>query len=175
MAIERIDSREVYRNPWLCLREDSIRRQDGSEGVYSVVEKPDFALVIARDGDVYHMVEQYRYPIGQRCVEFPQGSAPGCSGLEQAQRELREETGFTAERWLRLGRLWAAYGFCRQGYEVWLAEGLTPGERSLEPEEQDMRSLTMTAAELETAFREGTIADAHSVAAWGLLNLFTQR
>jgi hypothetical protein len=44
-----VSSRVVYENPWLTLREDRIERGDGSPGLYSVIEKPDFALVIPMD------------------------------------------------------------------------------------------------------------------------------
>ncbi len=60
--IQRVASREVYRNNWLTLREDDIRRPDGSTGIYAVVDKPTYALVIPRDGDRFHLVEQFRYP-----------------------------------------------------------------------------------------------------------------
>ena len=52
--IETLDSREVYRNPWTVVREDRIRRRDGSEGLYGVVEKPDFVVVAAlADGHLH--------------------------------------------------------------------------------------------------------------------------
>ena len=75
--VRRVSTREVYRNPWMALREDEIRRPDGSAGIYSVVDKPDFALVIPAEPDGFHLVEQYRYPVGGRYWEFPQGTAPG--------------------------------------------------------------------------------------------------
>jgi hypothetical protein len=65
-SIRQVSSREVYRNDWLTLREDDIRRPDGSDGVYAVVDKPNYALVIACDGDRLKLVEQYRYPLGLR-------------------------------------------------------------------------------------------------------------
>ena len=74
--IQTVATREIYRNSWLTLREDDIRRPDGSSGIYAVVDKPTYALVIARDGDRFHLVEQYRYPLGLRRWEFPQGTAP---------------------------------------------------------------------------------------------------
>ena len=74
--IETVGSREIYRNNWLTLREDDIRRPDGSDGIYAVVDKPTYALVIALDGDRLHLVEQFRYPLGLRRWEFPQGTAP---------------------------------------------------------------------------------------------------
>src|SRR5688500_7752567 len=75
-SIRRVASREVYRNTWLTLREDDIRRSDGSKGVYAVVDKPTYALIIARDGNRFQLVEQFRYPLGLRRWEFPQGTAP---------------------------------------------------------------------------------------------------
>jgi 8-oxo-dGDP phosphatase len=56
--IERIASREIYRNRWLVLREDDIRRPDGSPGIYSVVDKPTYVLVMPYDGRRFRLVEQ---------------------------------------------------------------------------------------------------------------------
>ncbi|MEV2216103.1 NUDIX hydrolase [Streptomyces sp. NPDC050997] len=73
-------SRLVYRNSWMTVREDALRRPDGSDGIYGVVDKPDFVLIIPVEGDGFHIVEQYRYPVGGRFWEFPQGSWPEQSG-----------------------------------------------------------------------------------------------
>ena len=77
--IQRIASREVYRNDWMTVREDRVRRPDGSDGIYGVIDKPTYALIIACDGDRFRLVEQFRYPLGLRRWEFPQGTAPGPS------------------------------------------------------------------------------------------------
>src|SRR6187551_307522 len=74
--VDSLGSRQVYANAWMTVREDPIRRADGSTGIYGVVDKPDFALVIPLDGERMRLVEQYRYPIGMRRWEFPQGTAP---------------------------------------------------------------------------------------------------
>ena len=72
--IETVGTTVVYKNRWMTLREDAIVRSDGSTGRYSVVEKPDFAVIAAvADGEIY-LVEQYRYALQQRCWELPQGS-----------------------------------------------------------------------------------------------------
>jgi len=47
MTIRTLSSRDVYRNPWMTVREDSIQRQDGSTGIYGVVLKPDFSIVVS--------------------------------------------------------------------------------------------------------------------------------
>ena len=73
----RIASREVYRNDWMIVREDDIRRPDGSSGIYGVIDKPAYALVIATDGERLRLVEQFRYPLGRRRWEFPQAPPQG--------------------------------------------------------------------------------------------------
>lgn len=174
-SIQTVASREIYRNSWFSMREDDIRRPDGSDGVYAVVDKPPFALVIARDGDRFHLVEQFRYPLGLRRWEFPQGTAPDRNHLEPielAARELREETGLRAESMTLLGQLDLAPGLSSQRGWVFLATGITEGEHAREHEEQDMRSAWFSRDEMERMIRNGEITDAQSIAAWALLTLF---
>jgi hypothetical protein len=59
-VIRRLSGREVYRNRWLSLREDVVEREDGSTGIYSVVDKPPMAIVIPLDGNDIWLVEQFR-------------------------------------------------------------------------------------------------------------------
>jgi 8-oxo-dGTP pyrophosphatase MutT (NUDIX family) len=175
--IHRVASREVYRNNWLTLREDDIRRPDGSSGIYAVIDKPTYALVIPRDGDRFHLVEQFRYPLGMRRWEFPQGTAPDQEHLDPtalAARELREETGLRAGAMELLGTLDVAPGMSSQRGRVFLATDITEGEHDREHEEQDMHSAWFTRAQLERMMRDGDITDAQSVAAWTLLLLSEQ-
>jgi 8-oxo-dGDP phosphatase len=172
--IERLASREIYRNNWMALREDDIRRPDGSTGIYAVVDKPTYALVIPRDGDRYHLVEQFRYPLGLRRWEFPQGTAPELEHLEPtdlAARELREETGLRASELVKLGQLDVAPGMSSQRGWVFLATDITEGEHDREHEEQDMHSEWFSRAEVEEMIRGGEITDAQSIAAWAMLLL----
>jgi 8-oxo-dGTP pyrophosphatase MutT (NUDIX family) len=170
--IETLDSRTVYENPWLTLREDRIRRQDGSEGIYSVVDKPPFALVIPWDGERLHLVGQWRYPVEDFCWEFPQGALqdrPDAASDEIARTELAEETGLRAGRLELIGELYAAYGHSSQSYSIFVATDLTQGASSPEHEEQGIVGRTVTVAEFEQMMRTGEMRDAHSVAAYGLL------
>ncbi|HET6733942.1 NUDIX hydrolase [Mycobacterium sp.] len=176
--IRRVASREVYRNNWMTLREDEIQRPDGSTGVYAVVDKPTYALVIPQDGDRFHLVEQFRYPLGLRRWEFPQGTAPELEHLEAgelAARELREETGLRAASMAVLGQLDVAPGMSSQRGWVFVATGLTEGEHDREHEEQDMHSAWFSRAELERMIRDGEITDAQSLAAWALFILAERR
>jgi 8-oxo-dGTP pyrophosphatase MutT (NUDIX family) len=175
--IERVDSRVVYRNAWMIVREDDIRRQDGTPGIYGVIDKPTYALVIAADGDRYRLVEQFRYPIGLRRWEFPQGTAPGTLDGDEpppadlAARELREETGLRATSLVVLGQLDLAPGMSSQRGWVFLATGITEGDHEREHEEQDMRGEWFTGAQIERMIVDGTITDAQTIAAWTLLRL----
>ncbi|MGP0077786.1 NUDIX domain-containing protein [Mycobacterium sp.] len=172
--IERLASREIYRNPWLVVREDDIRRPDGSHGIYSVVDKPTYALVMPYDGDRFRLVEQFRYPLGARRWEFPQGTAPNLADaepVELAKRELREETGLRATSFEALGQLDTAPGITSQRGWVFLATGITEGEAEREHEEQDMRSAWFSREDVEQMIRSGVIADAQSIAAYGLFLL----
>ncbi|SNR77562.1 NUDIX domain-containing protein [Haloechinothrix alba] len=176
--METVGTREVYSNNWMSVREDVIRRQDGSDGIYGVVDKPDYALVIPLDGDHVRLVEQYRYPIGLRRWEFPQGTAPGRdedSPRELAAQELREETGLTASTLNELGVLDLAPGVSSQRGRVFLATGLCAGEHEREHEEQDMRSAWFSRAEFEAMITRAEITDAQSIAAYTLLLLHERR
>jgi 8-oxo-dGTP pyrophosphatase MutT (NUDIX family) len=157
------------------MREDQIRRPDGSGGIYSYIDKPDFALVIAAENGGFHLVEQYRYPVRERSWEFPQGTLPGMTAADDpeyvAREELRQETGITASQMRHLGHLYCASGMSSQGFDVFLATGLTPGTAELELEEQDLVHRWFPRAEVEEMIRTGIITDDSSVAAYTLLLL----
>lgn len=172
--IVTLDSRVVYENRWMKVREDRIRRRDGSESVYGVVDKPDFVIVAPIDAGMVHLVQQFRYPIGARQWEFPQGSwegAPDADPKAVALGELEEETGLRAGRIVEAGRLYPLYGTVSQGYRIFLASDLTLGSPRLEPEEQDLVSRSVPLAAFEAMILDGEIQDAGTVAAFGLLRL----
>ncbi|HEY3527878.1 MAG TPA: NUDIX hydrolase [Nocardioides sp.] len=174
MSIQTLTSAVVYENEWLSVREDQIRYADGSRGLYSVVDRDDFALVIPADDDGFHLVEQYRYPTRVRSWEFPSGSFPaGRSGTpeDMAAAELKEETGFTAGDLKRLGYLHVANGTTGQGVHVFLANDLEPGEPDREPGEQDMEQRWFSRHDVEAMIRDGVITDGPSVAAYLLMTL----
>jgi 8-oxo-dGTP pyrophosphatase MutT (NUDIX family) len=158
--MKQISTRVVYQNPWMTVREDEIRHP----------EKPDFALVLPRFDGGFWMVEQFRYPVGRRAWEFPQGS--GTAGqAELARRELAEETGLQAGTLTRLGHLYEAYGFSTQGFDVYLATDLVEGVPEREVTEQDMVHRAVTDAEITEMVRDGQIVDAPSLAALSLYRL----
>lgn len=173
-AVQTISSRQVYANRWMTVREDAVRWADGTDGIYGVVDKPTYALVIPLDGDRIHLVEQYRYPVGRRRWEFPAGTAPDRTEVDPAElaaRELQEETGLVAGRMELLGRLDVAPGMSSQLGTAWLATELVAGPARREHSEQDMRAAWFPISEFETMVRHGEITDAQSLAAYLLLRL----
>jgi ADP-ribose pyrophosphatase len=174
MSIKTLSTREIYRNRWISLREDRIRHDSGTEGIYSVITKPDFALVIPRARDDFFLVEQYRYPVKGRYMEFPQGTWEENAAATPemvAVRELQEETGLTAGKMTYLGPLFLAYGLMDQRMHTFLAEDLTEGTASPAPEEGDLVCKRVPIKEFEAGILDGHILDACSVAAYGLLRL----
>src|SRR5260370_15082955 len=102
----------VYEDNWMRLRRDEIERRDGSRGTYAFGEKPDFALVIPAENDGFHLVQEFRYPIGRRTWSFPQSGFPrGQSGspAELARLELLQVTGLRDRDLLKLGLLHCAH------------------------------------------------------------------
>ncbi|WP_188197678.1 NUDIX domain-containing protein [Nonomuraea sp. SYSU D8015] len=174
--IRQISTNVAYKSPYMRLREDRIVRLDGSEGVYTYVDKPDFALVIAVEDGGFHLVEQYRYPVRSRSWEFVQGSLPGLTAGEPeslARRELLEETGITATAMRHLGRLNCATGMSSQGFDVFVASELSHGEAAPELEEQDLRCRWFSRADFEGMIRDGSITDGSTLAAYTLFLLHT--
>ena len=172
--MKQVSSHVVYANPWLSLREDQVERADGSRGIYSVVDSKDFAVVMPFENDGFHLVEQYRYPVGARSWEFPSGSFPaGVTGTpsELAAAELAEETGLRAAHLTRLGYLNPANGFVNQGCHVYLATDLTAGEPNRELTEQDMRQEWFPRAEVERMVRDGVITDGPTLASYLLFTM----
>lgn len=170
--IRQISSRLVYENRWMTVREDEIERPDGSRGVFGVVDKPDFGLVIPAADGGFHLVEEFRYPIGRRTWSFPQGTLPGAGGADPehlARTELAEETGLRAGRLEHLGFLHGAHGMSGQGFHAWLATELIPGEPRREHEEQDMRCRWYSRRDFEQMVRDRRVTDDATVAAYALL------
>lgn len=176
-SITTVASREVYRNHWMRVREDQILRSNGKPGIYGVVEKDDSAIILPIDGDRIWLVEQYRYAIGERALELPQGGWEREIDRpeELARGELKEELGLEAGRMTYLGMSWIAYGFCKQKQHVFLAEQLSGTEKDPDPEEHDLVVRSMTIAAFEQKMLAGEIRDQCTLAAWGLYLLWKRQ
>lgn len=158
-----------------------IERANGARGIYGVVDKDPAAIIIPLDttaeGDFVYLIEQFRYTVGARHWELPQGGWETANVVpeEMARGELKEETGLTAERMTFLSTLQIAYGVLNQKQHVFLAEGLAMGEPERDAEESDLVVRRVSVGEFEEMILDGTIVDNCSVAAWGLYRLWRER
>ena len=176
-SITTLSSREIYRNPWMRLREDEILRSNGQRGIYGVVEKDESAIILPIDGDRIWLVEQFRYTIQERTLELPQGGweMEVENPEELARGELREELGLDAVNMTYLGSTWIAYGFTRQKQHVYLATGLTHGEKEPDPEEHDLVVRAVPINEFEQMMLDGVVRDGCTLAAWALYLMWKVR
>ncbi len=179
--IRTISSREVYRNRWTRVREDIIERANGERGIYGVVDKDPACIIIplesTPEGDFLYLVEQFRYTVGRRFLELPQGGWERADIVPEdlARGELREETGLVAARMTLLSTLQIAYGVMNQIQHVFLAEGLTPGPHDRDPEETDLEVHRVSVPDFERLILDGAIADNCSIAAWAIYRLHRER
>lgn len=158
-------SREIYVNPWIRVREDHVVRADGKDGIYGVVEFQSYALGIVPlldNGDTV-LVGQWRYPLGLYSWEIPEGGGSLLVPLvESAQRELAEETGFTAALWTDLGPFHLSNSVTNETGQIFLAQNLTPGEAQPEGDEVlSLRRLPLT--EAYAMAMDGRITDGVSI------------
>lgn len=173
--IETLDTKIVYENKWMKVREDAIQFPDGHEGIYGYIEKPSFSLIVPVHGDgTIQMVEQYRYPVGKRLWELPLGvwdENPGGDPADAAHAELAEETGLRAGTMEAFGDFFVAAGLVKQLCHMFLATDLTQGEASHEVEEQGMITRAFSIEAVLEMIQSGQISDTATIAALGYLRL----
>lgn len=172
--IQQRATKIVYKNPWMTVREDTVAFSNGHEGIYGVVEKEHFALIIPFDGTHFHFVQQYRYPIEKYSLEFPQGkheANPDIQPTDLAQAELEEELGLVASTIQEIGFLYEAPGYSNQGFHIFLATELSEGKKKPDLTEADLTHIKMTPEEFEQAVATGKMTDAPSLSAYGILKI----
>ena len=159
-------SKLVYDGGLLKVYYDTVELVNGREAWREVIRHPGAVVIVPVDdeGNVY-LVRQFRYPYGRVLLEVPAGKLEwGEEPFAAAARELEEEIGAAAARWLPLGEMLPTPGFCDELQHVWLARGLTFGE-SHPDEDEFLEPVKLPMKEAVAMAVDGRLADSKTVAA----------
>ena len=163
----RVHQEELLRGRFLHAFRDTVRLPNQNLATREYVVHPGAVMVIPMldtpEGLRLVMERQFRYPVGQVMTEFPAGKLdPGEDPWLCAQRELLEETGYTARQWARVGVLHPVIAYSTEVIEIWFAKDLSLGERQLDIDEF-LDVFTATPAELMAACQQGLLTDAKTL------------
>jgi ADP-ribose pyrophosphatase len=141
-----------------------VRLPSGNEAIREHVLHPGAVMVVGLLDNGHVVLErQYRHPMQGVMIEFPAGKRdPGEDSLACAQRELQEETGYTAREWAFAGRLAPTIAYSDEVIDIWFARGLTPGTRRLDDGEF-LDVFTASFDELQAGCRSGAVFDSKTL------------
>jgi ADP-ribose pyrophosphatase len=162
----KVDGEAVFDGKLLHVRRDTVRLPDGTLATREYIVHPGAVLIVPvlPDGRLV-IVRQFRYPLDRILIEFPAGKLdPGEAPLATAQRELREEAGYVAASWQRLGRVHSVVSYSTEEIEFLVAEDLTHVGAQLDAGEF-LEVGTMSVEEMLAAVDHDEITDAKTVAA----------
>ncbi|MFC6284087.1 MULTISPECIES: NUDIX domain-containing protein [Polaromonas] len=164
LAEHKLSSEDILKGNFLHARRDVVSLPDGSHATREYIIHPGAVMIVAQLGDGRLVLErQYRYPVQDVMIEFPAGKLdPGESSLACAQRELLEETGYTARQWARAGMLHPVISYSTEFIDIWFARELSLGERKLDAGEF-LDVFTASPAELLEWCGNGQITDAKTL------------
>jgi ADP-ribose pyrophosphatase len=160
----KIDGEVVYDGRFLKVQRDRIQLPDGKVTDREYIKHPGAVVILPvfDDGSVL-LERQFRYPLDRVFIEFPAGKIdPDEDPLDCAKRELQEETGYTAKDWKFVCTIHNAIAYSDEHLDIYLASGLTAGERKLDDGEF-LETFKSTVPEMLSWVREGKITDVKTV------------
>jgi len=161
-----LSSELKYNNPWIEVTEHKVINPTGGPGIYGTVRFHNVAVgIIPIDNEEYTwLVGQYRYPLESYSWEIPEGGSPkNDDPLVSAKRELREETGITANHWEPLLEMHLSNSATDERSITYVARELELGLACPEPTEQ-LKLKRIPVKEAIQMALDGEITDALSVA-----------
>src|ERR1700743_1380018 len=170
-GVDILSSKVSFEGPVFRVVTDEVREPGGEPHRRDVVRHPGSVVVIAvgdatsKRGPLILLEREYRHAAAQYLYEIPAGSLdPGEDPLVGAKRELLEETGYKAKHWSKLVRYDASPGFLGEWMQIFVAEGLTPGDATPEDDEQ-IELFAVPLSELLREIDAGRIHDGKTIAA----------
>ena len=164
-----LSSQELYKSKSYSFTVDKVQVPDGCERTREVFHHPGAVAVLALNNkNQVAVVRQYRYPVKRVLTEIPAGKTdkdPNETILQAAQRELREETGCTAEVFEFLGDILTSPGVMTEVIHLFFAKGLKTGSQDLDDTEF-LNVVTISEEELEQMVKTGRFQQSVHVMAW---------
>jgi ADP-ribose pyrophosphatase len=157
-------SEDVYSGKFLHLKKDMVRLPDGNTTYREYLIHPGAVAImpVLSDGRIL-LERQFRYPVDAAMIEIPAGKLElGEDPLLCAQRELLEETGYSAKSWEFLGRIHPVISYSTEIIDIYLAKDLTMGDRSLD-EGEFLDVFAATLDEMHEWIAEGKITDVKTI------------
>jgi ADP-ribose pyrophosphatase len=160
----KIAGEVVFSGDFLEIQRDSIKLPDGKISAREYIRHPGAVVILPlfEDGTVL-LERQFRYPLNQVFIEFPAGKIDaGEDPLLCAQRELREETGYSATNWEFLCTIHNAIAYSDEHLDIYLAYGLVPGKCELDDGEF-LETFNAPLNDLLTWIKEGKVSDVKTI------------
>ena len=162
----KCSSEDAYQGQFLKMKKDIVSLPDGKETYREYLIHPGAVAIIPILNDGRILLErQFRYPVDAAMIEIPAGKLElGEDPLLCAQRELLEETGYSATEWEYLGKIHPVISYSTEIIEIFLAKGLEQGERCLD-EGEFLDVFAATLEEMHQWIAEGKITDVKTIIA----------
>ena len=168
MSYKTLSSNTVFSSPYFNITKERFIRHDGKESNYWVLNKHPSVFIIAADcDDKIYLIKQFRYPTKRWSFELPAGGTDGEESLKAAKRELWEETGLTAEKWLYFGDCQVAPGLSTNVGHIWVAKNLTMTQNHRQEEEGIIECIKLSIPEIKEKIVNGELSDGPSLAIFG--------
>ena len=160
-----LTSTSLFNGMFMRLMHDTVKLPDGATGVREyILHGGAVAIIAITDNNNIVLERQYRHPVGQIMLEIPAGKLEKAEiELKAAQRELKEETGYSSNRWIRLGHCLPCIGYSSEKIIYYLAQDVTPGQTMLDSGEF-VETFTLPFNEFVDMAYNGEITDSKTLA-----------
>jgi 8-oxo-dGTP pyrophosphatase MutT (NUDIX family) len=167
--VKILRSKVAYSCPYLRIIEEDFTFSGKKVHRYYLLKRNDYVIVIAKEGEYFYFIEQYRYPTKSYLIQVVAGGIEkGETPITAARKELKEEAGITAGKMKKIGWLYAYYGPSNQKAHVFFAEDLSFGKQDLKglEKESDVKVKKYTLSEIKEMIKSNRIKDEDTLSAF---------